>query len=611
MNKLIKICALSLSLGVLGGTITSCNSTQTTPVDYSEAVSTPDLVKIDGDDIVVLEETTQLSVISKEEVVGYWTTSDPSIATVDKEGLVTAKSTGEVTISYVAFSTDGKKTWIASKTMYSYEFVPSFIETVKAIQRGKTYTLTVKKSSDKVTEEMPDPALEETYEWKYAGNVVLCTNKNTGAKTIYTIDANGQAIIVTVDKEGEVKVSEPQKTVSGYITEETFYVDKNYPYTTLFPSLNCLDTNFLPAIATDNGKYDLNSSTNQESADPEGKSDRDTGNMVNLQRLVAPDNISLSQRLSLKHMYAVVNDVYDMTIYIQGKNRVIGETGFYNYEITLSDVNATTIDEDTLALIEGKTATKETKNAFLTRAQKLLSYKSYTYTAADGRSIDVVEDKYIWYYYTDDAILELYSSYGDAYGTMEFKSYGKIVIDGIWQYCEQTVTVDSSDPENPAVVRGEIINYEWGWEDIETYPTVKELGYSTPSTWGITQDIDALVSTTTYLGVDYGFDSTNRDLCYDLNDQFASITGLVDSTSIGATNTPALIRLMFTDSPYAASYCVVAEEDKDCKLTVGLYYRDNRIVDITSSGNGHHVALSNFGNVDNPEIKAYLESLAK
>ena len=64
-----------------------------------------------------------------------------------------------------------------------------------------------------------------------------------------------------------------------------------------------------------------------------------------------------------------------------------------------------------LALIEGKTATKETKNAFLTRAQKLLSYKSYTYTAADGRSIDVVEDKYIWYYYTDDAILELYSSY--------------------------------------------------------------------------------------------------------------------------------------------------------------------------------------------------------
>ena len=157
MNKLIKICALSLSLGVLGGTITSCNSTQTTPVDYSEAVSTPDLVKIDGDDIVVLEETTQLSVISKEEVVGYWTTSDPSIATVDKEGLVTAKSTGEVTISYVAFSTDGKKTWIASKTMYSYEFVPSFIETVKAIQRGKTYTLTVKKSSDKVTEEMRDP----------------------------------------------------------------------------------------------------------------------------------------------------------------------------------------------------------------------------------------------------------------------------------------------------------------------------------------------------------------------------------------------------------------------------------------------------------------------
>ena len=196
--------------------------------------------------------------------------------------------------------------------------------------------------------------------------------------------------------------------------------------------------------------------------------------------------------------------------------------------------------------------------------------------------------------------------------TTQLSVISKEEVVGYWTTTDPSIaTVDSSDPENPAVVWGEIINYEWGWEDIETYPTVKELGYSTPSTWGITKNIDALVSTTTYLGVDYGFDSTNRDLCYDLNDQFASITGLVDSTSIGATNTPALIRLMFTDSPYAASYCVVAEEDKDCKLTVGLYYRDNRIVDITSSGNGHHVALSNFGNVDNLEIKAYLESLAK
>lgn len=229
-NQIIGVCEGSTEITI----IASNNKTDTFTVNVVPVIANS--ISISSTPTLKIGEQIQLSLLWNPYNVTYknvkWSTSDNNIASIDANGILTAKKDGNVTVTAVESSNNKE----ATKTIYINP-----IEIEDMVVTSKNYEIYEGESTQIYVDIKPNNATnkEVTYE---SNNTSILKVSNTGYVSAIGV---GTAKIIVKTKNGLNKTAEitvkkkPKKTV---------YVDKVIP-----SSVN--------ATSSENGSYMLNTNT--------------------------------------------------------------------------------------------------------------------------------------------------------------------------------------------------------------------------------------------------------------------------------------------------------------------------------------------------------------
>lgn len=604
-RKKILSCSILLALGVIAAIpLTSCSVEAIKKATYTEGLAT-----ISGEEYVVAGEKITLTVSSDEKVYGTWGSSNKDVATVNEDGVVTGVEEGTATITYIAISEDGTKACTVTKEITVLADTPSLINVSQYLKKVKNYSITVQKSTEAYSEDEESVTYETTFEYSFAGDIAVIKNVKAGTYKVWKIDSNGYAVKIEIDAEGNVTSSERQVAPSGYVTSENFYQDADYPYYSLFPSFSDFDDNYLPNSSNNLGQYDMNTSTNSSIVDPDGESDRDTSNYVQVSRVMEPETLTLAKRFSnLVECTAEVESIGVVSFHAIARNRYSSEdaSNRHHYKATTHDAGTTVIDADILSKIESVVGSERSVAESLSATKDLLN-GSINYVV-NGTHIT---ENYFWKggYSADDILADYQSSldpdWGWDFDISSYTSSGYIKKDGVWNYYTQTATLNGEGDEATVTLNEPVL--DTSGDDLyigDSEGTISDKGLAPDfSSLDFMNHLDAFCSCLEIYGGDYGYDTTNRTWCYEMADFFENnyySLGYSRGDRFGetSTSTPCLMRITPT---------IDSEDSANSYIQIGLYYRDNRSVDTTSSGSGPVLTIESFGAAEVESLEEFIK----
>ncbi|MFA6830398.1 MAG: Ig-like domain-containing protein, partial [Bacilli bacterium] len=417
-----------------------------------------------------------------------WTSSDEAIATVGEKGTVTGIKAGEVTI------TAALTEFPEIKAEYSLKIItelPTLKETIERLDEERNYTITVTKGE------------EETGIFLYTPDKIRIETINGTIKK-YAIGKDGIAFPYEVEEDGTINPGNKLKTLSGYVTKDTFFGDAADPYYPVLPGIGGMDVTALPETPDEgtDGTY-------SDFASPEDYvGDRYSMNKNLIGYLCDIDTFDfLYCRASMSSFSATVNADLSLGFSVTAKLR---GGSYSDYLVTISEIGTTEIEDDGidayLEIANGGDAFTDSSIYGLAKEMDILT----SYTISDGYGTNAVFTPDYMYYYMDDTVFDEY--YDPEYYSYDGGGYVKLD-DGIYSFTEDvSYDIDTEVLTRSPLTLGEKI------EGTDADSKMDEvIGYI--NTWAIWDNPDILVDTKEFMSTSLGWATGAKDIAQDSLDK--------------------------------------------------------------------------------------------